>query len=142
MRNKFLFGWIEKKIQTMRLLDQKINKLWVVKIVHFCNNYSYLSFTHTNFYQNNYFLFKKILLLILYTMRNISSIFGLVLFQTNTNLTITSYYRFILAKYLLCIVEYLFPVIFLNNFGTFLTSQRHIRIFIKLLLILFINEKY
>jgi hypothetical protein len=85
---------------------------------------------------------KKILLLILCTMRNISSIFGLVLFQTNTNLTITSYYRFILAKYLLCIVEYLFPVNFLNNFGTFLTSQRHIRIFIKLLLILFINEKY
>jgi hypothetical protein len=86
---------------------------------------------------------KNILLLILCTMRNISSIFGLVLFQTNTNLTITSYFnRFILAKYLLCIVEYLFPVNFLNNFGTFLTSQRHIRIFIKLLLILFINEKY
>jgi hypothetical protein len=86
---------------------------------------------------------KKKLLLILCTMRNISSIFGLVLFQTNTNLTITSYFnRFILAKYLLCIVEYLFPVNFLNNFGTFLTFQRHIRIFIKLLLILFINEKY
>jgi hypothetical protein len=63
---------------------------------------------------------KKILLLILCTMRNITSIFGLVLFQTKINLTITSYFnRFILAKYLLCKDEYLFPVNFLITLGLF-----------------------